>query len=160
MFECYRPHIAHKTKNSYRTLGALALRNVFTAGTNLYRVASLKALAQDTHKFKSRYLDGLIREYPKEEAIYKARAPIEHVDTLDCPILSLQGDEDKIVPPNQAEKMHEALLKKGIPNALRMYITFSLKKHVRFDMIGTLNISVGVVRLIKSVLPMSWQRRK
>ena len=117
-------------------------------------------MAQDTHKFKFQYLDGHIGEYPKKEAIYKARAPIEHVDTLDCPILLLQGDEDKIVPPNQAEKMHEALLKKGIPNALRMYITFSLKKHIRFNMIGTLNISVGVVCLIKSVLPMSWHRGK
>ena len=113
-------------------------------------------MTQDTHKFKSRYRNGLIGEYLKGETIYKARAPIEHIDTLDCPILSLQGDEDKIVPPNQAEKMHEALLKKGIPNALRMYITFSLKKHVRFDMIGTLNISVEVVCLIKSVLPMTW----
>ena len=58
---------------------------------------------------------------PKEEELYKKRSPIESVDTLNCPILLLQGAEDKIVPPNQAEKMHEALVKKGIPTCLKIY---------------------------------------
>ena len=105
----------------YTTLGALAFRNVFTAGTSLYGVADLTALAGDTHKFESRYLDGLVGRYPEDEEIYKKRSPIESVDTLSCPILLLQGDEDEIVPPNQAEMMHEALLKKGIPTCLKMY---------------------------------------
>lgn len=105
----------------YTTLGALAFRNVFTAGTSLYGVADLTALAGDTHKFESRYLDGLVGRYPEDEEIYKKRSPIESVDTLSCPILLLQGDEDKVVPPNQAEMMHEALLKKGIPTCLKMY---------------------------------------
>ena len=105
----------------YTTLGALAFRDVFTAGCSLYGVASLEALAGDTHKFESRYLDGLVGPYPEEKALYKSRAPIESVDTLSCPILLLQGDEDKIVPPNQAELMHRALLEKGIPTALKMY---------------------------------------
>jgi len=105
----------------YTTLGALAFKDVFTAGCSLYGVASLEALASDTHKFESRYLDGLVGKYPEEKAIYKERAPIESVETLNCPILLLQGDEDKIVPPNQAEIMHAALLEKGIPTALKMY---------------------------------------
>jgi len=105
----------------YTTLGALAFRKTFTAGCSLYGVASLEALASDTHKFESRYLDGLVGKYPEQKELYKERAPIEHVDQLDCPILLLQGDEDKIVPPNQAELMHEALLKKGIPTALKIY---------------------------------------
>ena len=87
----------------------------------MYGVADLAALAGDTHKFESRYLDGLVGPYPEDEAIYKERSPIESVDTLSCPILLLQGDEDKIVPPNQAEMMHEALLKKGIPTCLKIY---------------------------------------
>ncbi len=105
----------------YTTLGALAFRDVFRAGCSLYGVADLTALAGDTHKFESRYLDGLVGKYPEEEAIYKERSPIESVDTLSCPILLLQGDEDKIVPPNQAEMMHAALLKKGIPTCLKIY---------------------------------------
>jgi len=105
----------------YTTLGALAFRDVFTAGCSLYGVGDLSALAGDTHKFESRYLDGLVGRYPEDEAIYKKRSPIESVDTLSCPILLLQGDEDKIVPPNQAELMHAALKEKGIPTCLKIY---------------------------------------
>eukprot|EP01063_Lacrimia_lanifica_P014513 TRINITY_DN21085_c0_g1_i1.p1 TRINITY_DN21085_c0_g1~~TRINITY_DN21085_c0_g1_i1.p1 ORF type:complete len:672 (+),score=277.15 TRINITY_DN21085_c0_g1_i1:56-2071(+) len=105
----------------YTTLGALAFRDVFKAGCSLYGIGDLCALAGDTHKFESRYLDGLVGAYPEEEAVYKARSPIESVATLSCPILILQGDEDKIVPLNQAELMHKALLQKGIPTCLRVY---------------------------------------
>jgi len=105
----------------FTTLGALAFRDVFQAGCSLYGVGDLTALAGDTHKFESRYLDGLVGKYPEDKKIYKERSPIESVDTLSCPILLLQGDEDKIVPPNQAEQMHEALLKKGIPTCLKIY---------------------------------------
>ena len=92
----------------YTTLGALAFRDVFTAGCSLYGVGDLAALAGDTHKFESRYLDGLVGKYPEDEKIYTERAPIHSVDKLNCPILLLQGDEDKIVPPNQAETMARA----------------------------------------------------
>lgn len=105
----------------YTTLGALAFRDVFTAGCSLFGVADCSALAADTHKFESRYLDGLIGAWPAEKKLYDERAPINSVETLNCPILLLQGDEDKIVPPNQAESMHAALLKKNIPTALKMY---------------------------------------
>lgn len=105
----------------YTTLGALAFRDVFTAGCSLFGVADCSALAADTHKFESRYLDGLIGAWPAEKELYDKRAPINSVDTLSCPILLLQGDEDKIVPPNQAESMHAALLKKKIPTALKIY---------------------------------------
>jgi dipeptidyl aminopeptidase/acylaminoacyl peptidase len=105
----------------YTTLGALAFRDVFKAGCSLYGIGDLKALAGDTHKFESRYLDGLVGPYPEDEAIYEERSPIESVDTLACPILLLQGAEDKVVPPNQAKIMHDALLKKGIPTCLKIY---------------------------------------
>ena len=105
----------------YTTLGALAFKDVFKAGCSLYGVADLTLLASDTHKFESRYLDGLVGAYPEEKETYEARSPITSVDTLNCPILLLQGDEDKIVPPNQAETMHKALLEKGIPTCLKIY---------------------------------------
>ncbi len=105
----------------YTTLAALAFHDVFTAGCSLYGVADCEALAGDTHKFESRYLDGLIGKYPEEKAKYQQRSPINSVDRLSCPILLLQGDEDKTVPPNQAEKMHQALLAKKLPCALKIY---------------------------------------
>ena len=99
----------------------MAFEDVFKAGCSLYGVADLSLLASDTHKFESRYLDGLVGAYPEEKEIYDERSPLLSVDTLNCPILLLQGDEDKIVPPNQAEKMHAALLAKGIPTCLKIY---------------------------------------
>ena len=105
----------------YTTLGALAFRDVFKAGCSLYGIGDLTALAGDTHKFESRYLDGLVGRYPEDESIYKERSPIESVALLNCPILLLQGSEDKVVPPNQAIMMHEALLKKKIPTCLKIY---------------------------------------
>ncbi|KAL3933512.1 MAG: hypothetical protein SGBAC_010365 [Bacillariaceae sp.] len=105
----------------YTTLGALAFKDVFKAGCSLYGVGDLTALAGDTHKFESRYLDGLVGPYPEAEAVYKERSPIESADKLSCPVLLLQGSEDKIVPPNQAEMMHKALLEKGIPTCLKIY---------------------------------------
>ena len=102
-------------------MGALAFRDVFTAGCSLYGVADISALAADTHKFESRYIHGLVGPWPAAKDLYEQRAPINSADTLNCPILLLQGDEDKIVPPNQAESMHAVLVKKKIPTALKMY---------------------------------------
>ena len=105
----------------YTTLCALAYRNVFKAGTSLYGIGDLTLLAGDTHKFESHYLDGLVGKYPDEKQLYKDRSPIDSIDTLSCPILLLQGVEDKVVPPNQAVAMYDALLKKGIPTCLKLY---------------------------------------
>lgn len=105
----------------YTTLAALAFRDVFKAGASFYGVSNLTALATDTHKFESRYLDGLIGAYPEEAELYRVRSPINAVDQLSCPVIFFQGDEDKIVPPNQAEMMVAALKAKGLPVAYVLY---------------------------------------
>lgn len=110
----------------YTTLCALAFTDVFKAGSSRYGVSDLTALAEDTHKFESRYLDSLVGPYPAEKALYEARSPIHHTDRLNCPVVFFQGLEDKIVPPNQAEMMVEALKKKGIPVA---YVPFAGEQH-------------------------------
>lgn len=110
----------------YTTLAALTFRDVFKAGASHYGVSNLEALAQDTHKFESRYLDGLIGPYPERKDLYEARSPINAVDRLSCPVIFFQGDEDKIVPPNQAEMMVEALRQKGLPVA---YVLFAGEQH-------------------------------
>lgn len=101
----------------FTTLAALAFTNVFRAGASHYGVADLKALANDTHKFESRYLDTLLGS---PEAIAE-RSPINHVDALNCPVIFFQGTDDKVVPPNQAESMRDALAAKGIPVALLLF---------------------------------------
>jgi dipeptidyl aminopeptidase/acylaminoacyl peptidase len=110
----------------YTTLCALTFRNDFRAGASYYGVSDLEALAQDTHKFESRYLDGLIGPYPQRRDLYRARSPIHFSERLSCPVILFQGLEDKVVPPSQAEVMVEALRQKGLPVA---YIPFAGEQH-------------------------------
>jgi dipeptidyl aminopeptidase/acylaminoacyl peptidase len=110
----------------YTTLCALTFRDVFKAGASHYGISDLEALARDTHKFESRYLDGLIGPYPARQDLYFERSPIHFTDRLSCPIILFQGLEDKVVPPNQAEKMVEAVRAKNLPVA---YLTFEGEQH-------------------------------
>jgi len=110
----------------YTTLAALAFRDVFKAGASYFGVSDLIAMTDDTHKFESRYLDGLVGKYPEQKERYIQYSPIHHVEKLSCPVILLQGDEDKIVPPAQSEMMFEALKKKGIPTS---YILFEGEQH-------------------------------
>ena len=98
----------------YTTLAALAFTDTFAAGASHYGVADLAALARDTHKFESRYLDGLVGPYPERADLYRERSPLEARERFSCPVIFFQGDEDRIVPPNQAEAMVEALRAKGV----------------------------------------------
>ena len=110
----------------YTTLCALTYRDVFNAGASHFGVSDAAALARDTHKFESRYLDSLIGPYPEREELYQQRSPIFSAERLNCPVIFLQGLEDKIVPPDQAERMVEALRSKGVPVA---YLAFEGEQH-------------------------------
>ncbi|MYH42968.1 MAG: S9 family peptidase [Acidimicrobiaceae bacterium] len=110
----------------FTVLAALALHDTFAAGASRYGIADLEALAADTHKFESRYLDRLVGPYPEARDVYVARSPIHHLDGFDAPMIVLQGDEDEIVPPAQAEMIVEALEAKGVPVA---YLLFEGEQH-------------------------------
>jgi dipeptidyl aminopeptidase/acylaminoacyl peptidase len=110
----------------YTTLCALTFRDTFKAGASHYGVSDCEALAKETHKFESRYLDGLIGAYPERADLYRERSPIHHVESLACPVIFFQGLEDKVVLPNQAEMMVDALRAKGLPVA---YVPFEGEQH-------------------------------
>ncbi|HVQ40413.1 MAG TPA: prolyl oligopeptidase family serine peptidase [Pyrinomonadaceae bacterium] len=110
----------------YTTLCALTFRDVFRAGASHYGISDAEALEKDTHKFESRYSNGLIGPYPERRDIYFDRSPINFTERLSCPVIFFQGLEDKVVPPNQAEMMVEALRAKGIPVA---YLPFEGEQH-------------------------------
>ena len=110
----------------YTTLAALTFKDVFKAGASHYGVSDLEALAKETHKFESRYMDGLVAPYPEGKDLYQERSPINHTEQLSCPLILFQGLEDQIVPPNQAEMMFDAVRAKGIPTA---YIPFEGEQH-------------------------------
>jgi len=99
----------------FTVLAALVQSEVFAAGASSFGVADLSALAEETHKFESRYLDGLVGPYPEAKAIYDERSPINHIDRITSPLIVFQGLEDEIVPPNQSEMVVEALQAKGVP---------------------------------------------
>lgn len=113
--------IAGGSAGGYTTLCALTFYDVFKAGASYYGVSDLEVLATDTHKFEARYMDSMIGPYPAEKQVYYDRSPIHFVDQLACPIIFFQGDEDKVVPPNQAEMMVEMLRQKGLPVAYVLY---------------------------------------
>jgi len=110
----------------YTTLCALVFHADFAAGASYFGVADCEALATDTHKFESHYLDGLIGAYPEARDVYYARSPIHFADRLSCPIILFQGLEDRVVPPAQAERMVEALRAKHLPFA---YLAFEGEQH-------------------------------
>jgi dipeptidyl aminopeptidase/acylaminoacyl peptidase len=110
----------------YTTLAALTFRDVFKAGASYYGISDLEALEEDCHKFESRYNTSLIGPYPASKQLYMQRSPIHFTERLSCPMILFQGLEDKVVPPNQAEMMFDAVRKKGLPVA---YIAFEGEQH-------------------------------
>ncbi|NYT01429.1 MAG: S9 family peptidase [Methanosarcinales archaeon] len=108
------------------TLCALTFHRTFQAGASYYGISDLETLARETHKFESRYLDHLIGPYPERRDVYVERSPIHSVDRLSCPVIFFQGLEDRVVPPDQALKMVDALREKGLPVA---YVAFPDEQH-------------------------------
>src|SRR5262249_60298190 len=110
----------------YTTLRALTFGNLSRAGASYYGGSGLGALAKETQKFESRSLARLVGPYPERRHLYRERSPIHFTDRLSCPVILFQGLEDKVVLPNQAEMMVEALRAKGLPVA---YVPFAGEQH-------------------------------
>ncbi|MFV2004672.1 MAG: prolyl oligopeptidase family serine peptidase [Gammaproteobacteria bacterium] len=113
--------IRGSSAGGYTVLSALTYQQVFSAGASYYGISELCSLATDTHKFESRYLDQLIGPYPEAKERYEQRSPINHSEQLNCPVIFFQGIDDKVVPKEQAEKMFDALNKKGLPVAAQYF---------------------------------------
>jgi dipeptidyl aminopeptidase/acylaminoacyl peptidase len=110
----------------YTTLCALAFTDTFAAGASHFGISDVEALAKETHKFESRYLDRLVGPYPERADLYRERSPIHSTKRLSCPVIFFQGLEDEVVPPNQAETMFAALRDKGLPVC---YVPFEGEQH-------------------------------
>ena len=126
MADPQRLAISGGSAGGWTVLSALTNSSAFACGASHYGVADLIGLAEDTHDFESRYLDGLVGPLPQMRAVYDERAPINRVDGLSVPVLLLQGLDDPIVPPSQAERFRDALQVKGLPHA---YLPFEGESH-------------------------------
>ena len=91
-----------------------------------FGIGDLETLAGDTHKFESRYMDGLIGPYPERSDLYRQRSPVHYLDEISCPVLVLQGADDRVVPPTQAEAIVAALQANDIPHG---YLLFEGEGH-------------------------------
>jgi len=107
--------------SGYTTLAALAFRDAFAAGISYFGIGDLEAFVRETHKFESRYLERLIGPYPAAKTTYEARSPNRHLEGIHVPVLVLQGAEDRIVPPAEAERIVAGLRARGIPHALLLF---------------------------------------
>jgi dipeptidyl aminopeptidase/acylaminoacyl peptidase len=121
-----RAAIRGGSAGGFTVLAALAFHDVFRAGANYYGVSDLEALARDTHKFEARYLDRLVAPLPQGREIYEARAPIRHLEGFKAALITFQGADDKVVPPDQSRAIVAALKAKGVPVA---YIEFEGEQH-------------------------------
>jgi len=110
----------------YTTLACLAFKDVFKAGASHFGLSELEIFVNDTHKFESRYLTSLVGPYPERKDLYYERSPINYIQNFNCPLILFQGDEDKIVPPNQSQLMFEAVRAKELPVA---YVLFEGEQH-------------------------------
>ena len=118
--------ISGGSAGGYTTLCALTFRDVFKAGASHYGISDLEALAQGHPQVRVALSRRLIGPYPERRDLYVERSPIHFTDRLTCPMILFQGLEDKVVPPNQAEKMVEAVRAKKLPVA---YLTFEGEQH-------------------------------
>jgi dipeptidyl aminopeptidase/acylaminoacyl peptidase len=121
-----RAAIRGGSAGGFTVLAVLAFHDVFKAGANYYGVSDLEALARDTHKFEARYLDRLVAPLPEGREVYEARAPIRHLENFKAALITFQGTEDKVVPPDQSRAIVAAVKAKGIPVA---YIEFEGEQH-------------------------------
>ncbi|MDP9089571.1 MAG: S9 family peptidase [Pseudomonadota bacterium] len=116
-----RTAISGGSAGGYTVLVALSSSDVFRAGADFFGVSDMTALARDTHKFESHYLDSLIGPLPQSQAVYDRRSPLNHLEGFKVPVIVLQGADDPIVPPNQSERIVAALRARHVPVAYVLY---------------------------------------
>ena len=105
----------------FTTLACLCFTDVFRAAACRYAVSDLTAMAEDTHRFEARYLDHLVGRWPDQRQLYENRSPLLHANKIQCPVIFFQGLQDKVVPPEQTERMANALKENGIPVELHIF---------------------------------------
>lgn len=114
------------SSSGYTVLCAVTFHDTFNAGTSYFGIGDLETFDTQTHKFESRYTASLVGPYPERKDLYFARSPLNFTERISCPLLILQGAEDRIVPPAQAEQIVDALWEKRLPHA---YLLFQGEDH-------------------------------
>jgi dipeptidyl aminopeptidase/acylaminoacyl peptidase len=102
-------------------LNALAAGEGFAACASWYGVTDLLGLVATTHDFEAHYTDRLVGPLPESRRLYEERSPVNRAGSMGGSVLLLQGTEDPVVPPAQAEGMRAALRAAGTPCDLEFF---------------------------------------
>jgi dipeptidyl aminopeptidase/acylaminoacyl peptidase len=106
----------------FTVLLCLALHpDVFAAGVDLFGVADLFRLAEETHRFEAHYMDTMVGPLPDQYHRYVDRSPLTVADRIQKPLLILQGDKDDVVPLNQSEAIRDKLQARGVTVEMKVY---------------------------------------
>ncbi len=95
--------------------------DMFAAGVDLFGVADLFRLAEETHRFEAHYMDTMIGPLPATYQRYVDRSPLTVADRIERPLLILQGDKDEVVPLNQSEAIRDQLKARGVTVEMKVY---------------------------------------
>ena len=101
--------ISGSSAGGFTVLCALAFHDFFRAGAVYYGISELESAMTDTHKFEAHYGDSLLGPWPAARELYRARSPLYAADTDQCPVMFFQGLKDRVVPPDQTQRMVQAL---------------------------------------------------
>lgn len=107
-------------------LAALVFGRGFHAGAVYHAVADLEKLPRDEHALDARWMERLVGPYPAERERWWKRSPIHYIDAATSPMIVLQGLDDTVVPPAQAERLVQALTDAKVPVA---YVPFAGEGH-------------------------------
>ncbi|WP_059010999.1 S9 family peptidase [Streptomyces specialis] len=104
-----------------------AAEGLYACGVIKYPILDLTGWAvDDTHDFESHYLETLIGPLSEVPDRYRERSPVHHAERITVPFLLLQGLDDPICPPAQAERLLAAVAGRGVPHA---YLAFPGEGH-------------------------------
>jgi len=93
----------------------------YRAGVCMFGVSNLFSLASDTHKFEARYLDRIVGPLPEAADRYRERSPLFHADRIVDPLILFHGDQDRVVPLDQSERIVASLRARGVPHEFHVY---------------------------------------
>jgi dienelactone hydrolase len=93
----------------------------FRAGICLYGISNLMALRRDTHRFECHYLENLVGKLPEEGEKYRRLSPLFSADRIRDPLALFHGEDDKIVPRTQSDRIVFKLALHGVPHLYRVY---------------------------------------
>lgn len=86
--------------------------DIWSTGIAWVGITDLLQLYEDSMPHFKSVLEEQLGDPTENEALYKERSPITHVEDIEAPILMVHGENDPRCPLNQAQRFHDALIER------------------------------------------------